>query len=125
MLFLILTFVMISIVSCFTSDSLYMLSSLSQRVFSDLGSLQLTERKEKWLGKVFTRQKPRESSLFKLLKEGKFSFRQLLVSTIELLIFVHYLTISWDVAIQWELLFLECCSSKRKVIAYCLGAMIF
>ena len=56
-------------------------------------SFQLTKRKEKWLGKVSTRQKLRESSLFKLLKERKFSFRWLLVSTIELLISNHCLAI--------------------------------
>ena len=80
------------------SDSLYILSSLSQWVFSNSGSLQLTERKEKWLEKVSTRQKPRESFLFKLLKERKISSRQLLVSTIWLLIFVHCLAVSWNVA---------------------------
>ena len=57
--------------SCFTNDSLYMLSNLSQWVFSNLEFLWLTERKEKWLGKVSIRQKPGESSLFKLSKEEK------------------------------------------------------
>ena len=99
MLFLIFISVIISIVSFYMSDSLHMLSSLSQWVFSSSGSLQLTERREKWLEKVSTRQKLRESFLFKLLKEEKISSRQLLVSIIKLLIFVHCLAMSWNVAI--------------------------
>ena len=90
---------MMSAVSCFTSDSFYMLSSLSRWVFSDSEFLWLIEIKEKWLGKVSTKWKSRESFLFKLSKEGKISFRWLLVSTIELLIFVYCLAISWDMAI--------------------------
>ena len=90
--------VMMSTVSCFTSDSFYMLSSLSWWVFSNSEFLWLTERKEKWLEKVSTKWKSRESFLFKLSKEGKFSFRWLLESTIELLIFVYCLAISWDMA---------------------------
>ena len=89
---------MMSTVSCFTSDSFYILSSLSQWVFSDSEFLWLIKRKEKWLGKVSTKWKSRESFLFKLSKEGKFLFRWLLESTIELLIFVYCLAISWDMA---------------------------
>jgi len=122
MLFLIFISVMMSIVSCFTSDSFYILSSLSWWVFSNSEFLWLTERKEKWLEKVSTKWKSRESFLFKLSKEGKFSFRWLLESTIELLIFVYCLAISWNMAMWWELLFLECYSFKKEVIICCLGS---
>ena len=97
------------------------MSSLSWWVFSDTGSFWLTERKEKWLEKVSTRWKPEESFLFKLSKEEKFSFRWLLVFTIELLILDYCLVISWDVAMQWGLKFLEWCLSKRKLTTCCLG----
>jgi len=63
-----------------------MLLSFLQWAIFILASFQLTKWKEKQPGKVSTKWKLGESSLFKLLKEGKISFKQSLVSTIRLLI---------------------------------------
>ena len=38
--------------------------------------------------------------------------------------FNHYLAINWDVAMQWGLAFLKWCSSKRELIACCLGRLV-
>jgi len=70
-----------------------MLSSLLWWAIFVLVSFQLTKWKEKWSGKVFTKQKLEESYLFKLSKEKKTSFKWLFMSTIELLIFNHCLKV--------------------------------
>jgi len=61
-------------------------------------SFWLTEWKEKWSEKLSTKQKPGESSLLRLSKEEKTSFRCLLVFIIGLLIFKHYLDMRWAMA---------------------------
>jgi len=55
-----------------------------------------------------TRWKPEDNFLFKLSKDGKISFK-------------HCLQVRWQVAIWWEVAFLEWCLSRKKFIAYCLG----
>ena len=62
-------------------------------------SFQLTKWKEKQSEKLSTRWKPGESSLFKLSKARKTSFRWLFMSTMELLIFKCYLVVRWHVTI--------------------------
>ena len=119
-LFLILTYATISTMFYLIRESLWMLSNLFYWAVNDLWSFWFTVRKEKQLGKKSTRWKPRESSLFKLSKEEKTSFKQLLVSTIELLIFDSCLAISWNVAIWWGLALLKWYLSKRDLIIYCL-----
>ena len=51
--------------------------------------------KRETIRELFTKQKPRKSSVLKLLEEGKTSFRWLLVSIIGLLIFKHCLDVRW------------------------------
>ena len=97
-----------------------MFLSLFQWVIFVLVSLQLAKWKEKWSGKMSIRWKPEASSWFRLLKAGKIPFKQLLVSTMKLLIFMHCLGVRWQVAMWWEVVFLKLYSSKRKLIAYCL-----
>ena len=63
--------------------------------------------KRKQSEKVSARQKPEENSLFKLLKEEKSLFKQLLVFTIGPLIFKHCLRVRWTIAMLWSLAFLE------------------
>ena len=67
-----------------------------------------------------TKWNPRASSLFKLLKEGKTSFKWFLVFIIGLLTFNYCLAMKWDMAIWCGKVFLEWCSSIRVLIACCL-----
>jgi len=103
-------------------DSLYNFLSLLQWAVFALASLQLAKWKEKWLGKLSIRWEPGENSWFRLSKARKVPFRQLLVFTIELLILVHCLGVSWQVVIQWGIAILEWCSSKSEIIVCYLGS---
>ena len=71
-------------------------------------------------GKVSIKQNPRENSLSRLSKASKTWLRQLLVSTMKLLTFKHYLEVRWLIAIQWRMAFLEWCTFKRVFNACCL-----
>ena len=55
--------------------------------------------KGKKSGKIFIKQNPRVSSLFRLSKTSKTWLRQLLVSTMRLLTFKHCLKVRWLIAI--------------------------
>ena len=70
--FLILVSVIISIISEFASNSSWISLSLLQWKVNISGFFWLTGTKEKWFKKVSPKQKPEESSLFKLLKEDKY-----------------------------------------------------
>jgi len=65
-------------------------------------------RESNWFEKVSIKWKFGESSLFRKSQEERTLFRQLLISIIGLLIFVYYLCMIKDVAIQWGVVFLKC-----------------
>jgi len=89
---------MMNTVSWFMRKSSYKLSSFLHWAENELGFFLFTEKKEKQFEKVSINWKPSEIPLFRLLKEENIPFSQLLISTIELLIFNHCLVISLEVA---------------------------
>jgi len=106
-IYLILILDIISIVFWLIIEFLEILSSLLPFVVSVLISFLLTEWKEKQLEKVFTRWKPEESFLFKLLKARKNLFKQLFVFIMELLVFKHCLEVRKNITMSREVAFLE------------------